>query len=116
MLLFGAVGLMPKAGTSMYDVLGWLNFSFGFISLAFMLASLRRNLVTPLIMGCLTCGYTLTGIGVLGIGPTGSIGGAVSIAGGILLFIAAFFMYYMGAALVANSTWNREILPILGEA
>jgi len=115
MLLFQASGLVPRAAGS-FDVLGWLNFSFAFIALALLLASVRRNMVMAAVLLFLACGYTLTGIGVLGLTPTATLGGGVAIAGGILLFISAFFAYYLGSALVVNSTWTRRVLPIFGEA
>lgn len=116
MLLFEATGLVPK-GPDAFTMLGWLNCSFGFISLAFLVASLRRNFVMTGILVGLTCGYTLIGITQFNMGPTGTTtAGAVAVAGAALLFLAAFCAYYLGMAMVVNSTWKRTLMPIFGDA
>lgn len=115
MLLMQASGLVPPAEAT-NNVLAWLNFSFGFIAFALMVASLARNMVLPVILFFLGCGYTLVGVTMLGLVPLASIGGGVAFASGIVLFISAFVAYYLGTALVVNSTWGRTVLPVLGEA
>ncbi len=115
-LLFEASGLIPE-GPETYAMLGWLNCSFGFISLALMLAALRRNALMVATLGALVGSYTLVGITQFNIGPTGvTTVGPIATAGGALLFAAAFCAYYMGTAMVVNSTWKRTVLPFFGEA
>ncbi len=118
-LLFMASGLVPQTtaqGAGVFDVLAWFNFSFGFISFALMAASLRRNLAMAVVLGLLGAGYTLIGVALLGFAPPATLGGGVAFAGAILLWISSFFAYYLGTALVVNSTWRRPVLPIFGEA
>ena len=61
-------------------------------------------------------GYVLAGIPDL----TDSIGngrlGSVGNIGGWFLVASAFFAYYTGMAVVVNSSWQRTIFPIGGEA
>lgn len=109
MLLAAASGLIQNtAGT--LDVMAWFNFSFGFIALALCIAAFSRNMVLTGVLFFLACGYTLIGITLL----TG--GGAVGTAGAATLFLSALLAYYLGMALVVNSSWRRTILPVLGEA
>ncbi len=111
MLLAAAGGVTPRVPASS-DMLALLFISFGFISLAFLAASVSRNGVLMGIMLFLAAGYTLTGISLL----TTGAGGGVATAAGIVLFISAFLAYYLGMALVVNSSWKRTILPVIGEA
>ncbi|HJS86275.1 MAG TPA: GPR1/FUN34/YaaH family transporter [Acetobacteraceae bacterium] len=115
-LLFEAGGLIPR-GPETNTVLGWLNCSFGFISLALMLGALRRNLMMVATLAFLVGGYSLIGITQFNIGPEGvTTVGTVATAGGALLFAAAFCAYYIGMAMIVNSTWKRTLLPLFGDA
>jgi len=115
-LLFEASGLIPK-GPETSTVLGWLNCSFGFISLALMLGALRRNLALVATLGFLVGGYSLVGITQFNIGANGvTTLPAVATGGGALLFAAAFCAYYIGMAMIVNSTWKRSLLPLFGDA
>ncbi|MGH7044331.1 MAG: GPR1/FUN34/YaaH family transporter [Acetobacteraceae bacterium] len=131
LLLLAASGFMPAAGSTA-TIVGWFNISFGFISLALLVAALRKSIVASGIFFGLTCGYTLIGIsmfypaaagGAAGAGAAAgahqmlaSSAGAVATAGGALLFLAAVCAFYMAMALVVNSTWKRNWLPLLGDA
>jgi uncharacterized protein len=127
LILLEAMGFMP-AGDSTATILGWFNISFGFISLALLIASLRKSWIAGGIFFGLTCGYTLIGISQFYVAPQAggaaagahqmlaSTAGGVSVAGGALLFLAAAFAFYMATALVVNSTWKSNWLPLLGEA
>jgi len=112
-ILLEGSGLIPR-GADTNTILGYLNCSFAFISLTLMFAGLQRNVVVAAILGCLTAGYALIGITQFSLGPHYSIG-AVGAAGGALLFAAAGLAYYMGAAMVINSSWRRTLLPVFGE-
>ncbi|WP_158258681.1 acetate uptake transporter family protein [Rhodopila globiformis] len=116
-------------------MLGFLLESFAFISLALMVGALRRNAVLTLLLGALFIGYCLTGIGQFTIGnaaaivpaatASGAHAGAAGAAGngpgviagigGGFLWLSAICAYYLGAALLVNSTWHRRVLPIMGE-
>lgn len=111
MLLAEAGGLVPRIPGSA-DVLAWFNISFGFIALALLLGAVGRNMVLSAVLFFLACGYTLVGISLLTSGPAGG----VATAAGIVLFISSFFAYYLGMALVVNSSWKRTLLPVFGEA
>lgn len=129
LILLEAIGFMPAGGATA-TILGWFNISFGFISLALLAASLRRSIVASGIFFGLMCGYTLIGISQFYVAPaTGggaaaagahhllaSTAGAVATAGGALLFLAAACAFYMAMALVVNSTWKRNWMPLFGEA
>lgn len=127
-ILLEASGFMAGGGSTA-TILGWFNISFGFISLALLAASLKKSWIAAGIFFGLTCGYTLIGISQFSVkaaaGAAGSAGahqmlastaGGVSTAGGALLFLAAAFAFYMASALVVNSTWKRNWLPLMGEA
>ena len=115
-ILLEGSGLVPK-GVSTFDVLSWFNFSFGFIAFAFTLASLRSNMVLPAVLFFLGCGYTLIGVSLLhGVPPGATVGGGIPFAGGVVLWISAALAYYYGMAMVVNATWNRVVLPIVGNA
>lgn len=49
---------------------------------------------------------------LIGNGRLGSVGNI----GGWFLVASAFFAYYTGMAVVVNSSWQRTIFPIGGEA
>jgi succinate-acetate transporter protein len=116
-ILLEAVGFMPLGGSTA-TIVGWFSCSFSFISIALTLAALRRNMVSVGIFGSLACGYALTGISQFFIPPHHlvSSASAAAEAGGELLFVAAFLAFYMGMALVVNSTWKRTLLPLFGQA
>ena len=113
MMLLEMTGRVP-VGPSAQNMLGYLLCSFGFISFAFMLAGLRRNLVMTGLLGSLAAGYALTGISRFLMGPNGAVGG-FAVAGAILLFVASFLAYYLGTATIVNSAWRRRFLPIFGQ-
>ncbi len=112
-LLFEAGGMIPK-GAGADTILGWFNCSFAFISLAFLLSALRKNMAMAAMLATLGCGYALIGISRFYIGPGGELG-AIAAAGGALLFASAFCAYYLGMAMVVNSSWQRVVFPIFGE-
>jgi succinate-acetate transporter protein len=101
-----AGGLIPSTGSNML-LFGVGLFCMGYISLALMVGALRLNLIYVLITGCLVAGYTLPGIQF--------IGGAreLGILGGYFLLAASFFAFYAASAMVVNSTWQREVVPMM---
>jgi succinate-acetate transporter protein len=117
MLILPAVGVAGP-GTGFHNMFGFLLESFTFIALMLSMAAMQRNVVLSALLGFLCVGYCLTGISqflFVG-GPQGAGLGAVAAVGGAFLFGSALFAYYLGAALVVNSAYNRNRLPIMGEA
>lgn len=112
MFLLNYVGVITDH-TGMSLMLGYLIESFSFIAFALMVAVIRANLTLTLI----TC---TTGIGAALLGITEFNGGAsqmigVAHAGGAVLFLDAGLAYYLGAAIVINSSFERVLLPTFGE-
>jgi succinate-acetate transporter protein len=81
-------------------------FCMGYISLALMIGALRLNLVYVLTTGMLIAGYTLPGIQFLGANRE------LGILGGYFLLAASFFAFYAATAMIVNSSWKREVLPL----
>lgn len=122
----GVMYLLRAAGavtvnTGYHEELGFLLESFAFIALALAAASWKHNVVLLLVLSALAIGYCLGGVGQFlmhqaAAGANAGAGGLgpVSAAGGALLFASSLCAYYLGLALLVNSTWNMPILPILG--
>jgi hypothetical protein len=93
---------------------GFLLESFFFIAAALCVAALRTNMGLVAVLAALAIGYACAGVPEL----TNSVGrggwGIVGSIGGYFLMASAFFAYYTGMAMVVNSTWNRELLPLWG--
>jgi succinate-acetate transporter protein len=107
-------GLLPLHGAPV-TLLGFELVSFGFISLALLLASLPLARAFSGILAPLAAGFVLASLPDL----TGQQAGAmVSLGhiGGYLLMASAAVAYYAAAGLVVNSTWQRNVLPLGGEA
>jgi succinate-acetate transporter protein len=116
-LLFGLQSVNKLATTGDPAILqGFVLESFAFIALALTVAALRTNAALVLTLALLSAGYALVGIANL----TNSIGsgtfGAIGNIGGWVLVASAFFAYYTGMAIVVNSSWNRTVFPVGGEA
>lgn len=109
-LMEGAGFMSRTVGTP--TILGWLNCTFAFISLAYAAASLSRNLVSVAVFGALMFGYALVGISQFFVQGLPGVAGA----GGACLLVASFFAFYLGLAMVVNSAFRRTLLPLLGEA
>jgi uncharacterized protein len=100
-----AGGLIPR--TSGNDLLLAVDlFCMGYISLALMIGALRLNSVFVLTTLCLIAGYTLPGIQFLGASRE------VGTIGGYFLLAASFFAFYAATAMIINSAWQREVLPM----
>jgi succinate-acetate transporter protein len=81
-------------------------FCMGYISLALMIGALRLNLTYVLVTAMLIAGYTLPGIQFLGANRE------LGILGGYFLLAASFFAFYAATAIIINSAWQREVLPL----
>ena len=98
-------GLIPRTGSNML-LLAVDLFCMGYISLALMIGALRINLPYALATGCLVIGYTLPGIQFLGAARE------LGILGGYFLLAASFFAFYAATAIVVNSSWKTEVVPM----
>ncbi|WP_423957929.1 GPR1/FUN34/YaaH family transporter [Bradyrhizobium sp.] len=109
LLLVEAGGLLPQGRAS--DLLqGCMLESFGYVALSLSIAAWRINVVAMLMTGFAGLGYLLAGLSLLaGWTQTGRIGGYLMIA-------SALAAFYGGTAVAVNTAWQREVLPILGEA
>jgi succinate-acetate transporter protein len=79
----------------------------GYISLALLLGAMRLNATYVAITACLVAGYTLPGIQFLGASRE------LGILGGYFLLAASFFAFYAATAMIVNSAWQREMLPLI---
>jgi len=116
-LLFGlqAIGKLTTAGDPAI-LQGFVLESFAFIALALTLAALRTNATLILTLFLLSAGYALVGIANLTNSVGSGVFGLIGNIGGWVLVASAFFAYYTGMALVVNSSWNRTVFPVGGEA
>jgi succinate-acetate transporter protein len=122
MLLLQVIGAVsPRTG--LHELLGFLLESFAFIALALAWASLRRNATLFCLLATLCIGYCLAGVAQFlvragaaanGAGVSGGELGTVAAAGAGLMLASAFCAYYLGLAMLVNSTWNRQVLPLVG--
>jgi succinate-acetate transporter protein len=115
----GFIFLLQAAGLMMLNapgqvLFGFLLESFCFIALALAFAALETNLGILAVLVTLAIGYGCAGIPYL-VNSVGHDGwGIVGNIGGWFLCASAFFAYYLGAAMIVNSTRNRVVLPIWG--
>jgi len=114
--LLQATGGLPMPLSGSTEVLfGFLLESFGFIALALGFAAMRNNLTLVAMLFVLAIGYILAGIPDL---AAVQGGGWVVIGniGGWFLVGSAVIAYYLGAAMVVNSSRHGPVLPIGGKA
>ena len=104
-------GVVPATGDPAV-FLGFLLLSFAFISLALTISAFAINIGLVATMGLRTVGFCLAGIaGLYGAGIGNFIIGEI---GGWFLCGAALVSFYLGMALIVNSTWGRTVLPLGG--
>ncbi|HJU29309.1 MAG TPA: GPR1/FUN34/YaaH family transporter [Candidatus Binataceae bacterium] len=112
-LLLESIGVIPMTAST-WVFHGFLLESFAFIALALCFAAFQANMATVAMTLLLGAGYCLAGIpyfaGKIDVGAWGLAGNI----GGYLLMASAFCAYYIGMAMVVNSTWKREVLPLFG--
>lgn len=98
-------GLIPATSNDQ-ALLGVGLFCFAYISLMLGIAALRANLAYAITIAALVPGYSLAAVPMVG-------GNAlVGHVGGWFLAAAAVFAFYAGGAVVVNSNWRRELLPL----
>lgn len=95
-----------KAGGDPANITGVFLIGWAIVSAYLVLASLRTNTTTIVILTLLMLVFLLGGIGAL----AGS--DAISKAAGYVLVVDALVALYASAALIVNDTWGREALPI----
>ena len=98
-------GLIPRTPSNML-LLAVDLFCMGYISLALMVGAMRLNVIYLLIAASLAVGYTLPGIQFLGASRE------LGILGGYFLLAASFFAFYAATAMVVNSSWKQEVIPL----
>lgn len=98
-------GFIPRTGSNML-LLAVDLFCMGYISLALMIGAIRLNLVYVLTTASLVAGYTLPAIQFLGAARE------LGILGGYFLLAASFFAFYAATAMIVNSAWQRELVPM----
>jgi succinate-acetate transporter protein len=108
-LLAGAGTLIPTTpGTD--TTLAIEMFSFAYISLLLGCAALRLNPVFVAVLWTLVPGFALTGLALVG-EPA-----VIGHVGGYWLILSALLAFYAASALVINSTYRRDVLPLFGKA
>jgi succinate-acetate transporter protein len=110
--LFEAQGIVPGTGAPQV-LLGFLFESFAFIAIVLTVAALSVNWGLVVVLATLAAGYLLSGIPYLAQHTAGGYA-IVGNIGGWFLVASAFFAYYVGSAMVVNSSRGREVLPLGG--
>jgi succinate-acetate transporter protein len=110
--------LMQASGTlpgNAQILSGLLLESFAFIAAGLAVAALSANAVFVAVLALLAIGLCLTGIPNL---ATATGGGWLIVGdiGGWFMVASAACAYYLGLALIVNSTWKRAALPLGGSA
>jgi uncharacterized protein len=100
-----AGGLIPRTHANMVLIAVDL-FCMGYISLVLTVGASRLNLAYMLTTLMLVFGYTLAGIQFLGASRE------LGILSGYFLLAASFFAFYAATALVVNSSWKQEVVPL----
>lgn len=98
-------GVIPMSAQSM-TMLGIGLFCFAYIALALTIAAVRTNVVYLLTVLALIPGYALAACSDVGAAPV------VGHIGGWFLCAASLLAFYAAAAVVVNSQWCREVLPL----
>ncbi len=98
----GIIATGPNENT----MLGMGLFCLAYIALALTIAALRTNVVYMLTVLALIPGYALVAASNVGAAPV------VGHIGGWFLCAAALLAFYAGGAVVVNSQWCREALPL----
>jgi uncharacterized protein len=98
-------GMIPIAASDQ-AILGIGLFCFAYISFMLGIAALRANIAYALTLAALIPGYALSAVPMVG-------GEAfVGHVGGWFLAVSALLAFYAGGAVVVNSNWRREVLPL----
>jgi succinate-acetate transporter protein len=111
LLLCMSFGLSYDVGTAVQGIMMEV---FAYIALSLSIGGVRVNVVILLTLSAAFVGFLLSGpayiadvVGHPGWKQLGQVGGGFLLAG-------CLFGYYGGSALLVNTAWRREILPIGG--
>jgi succinate-acetate transporter protein len=98
-------GIMPSTGNAS-TMLGIALFCFAYIALMLTIAAARANVAYLATIAALVPGYALVAVAY--------VGGAAVVGqiGGWFLCAAAILAFYAAGAVVVNSQWCREVLPL----
>lgn len=109
-LLLQATGVLSATpGSPAMQMLALELYCFGAISLILMIAALRLNVAFSLVLLALVPGFTLAGMANW-FGTR--ISPAIGQIGGYFLIVSAGLAAYAAAAMVINSTWKADALPL----
>jgi succinate-acetate transporter protein len=100
-----AGGIIPATSMN-HQMLAIGLFCFAYIAAMLAVAALRANSVYLLTLLALVPGYALAGVQQFG-GPA-----TIGHIGGWFLVAAALLAFYAAGAVVVNSQWCREVLPM----
>ena len=98
-------GMLPATGNAT-ALLGIGLFCLAYIALMLTVAAMRANLAYGATIAALVPGYALVAVTDVG-GPA-----VVGHIGGWFLVLAALLAFYAAGAVVVNSQWCRELLPV----
>ncbi len=98
-------GIVPTTSDAT-TLLGIGLFCLAFIALMLTIAALRSNVAYALTFGALVPGYAL--VAASDVGASAVVGHI----GGWFLCAAALLAFYAAGAVVVNSQWCREVLPV----
>jgi hypothetical protein len=113
LLLLDAGHLLPVNATDMI-LFGFLVESFCFIAFALTVAAWELNIATVLVFGLLAIGYGCVGVPYLANAVGHGGWEIVRNIGGWFMCASAFVAAYLGMALIVNTTFKRDLLPIGG--
>jgi hypothetical protein len=95
-------------GTSAAYVAGWFILTFGVIAAYLAVAALADNWVLVAILTTLAITYVFDGLGVMIVGPNNW----ATYIGGYAGLVSSALAFYLSAALVINSSFGREVVPL----
>lgn len=95
-----------KAGGDPTNVTGIYLLAWGVMTAYLVIAALRTNLTTIVILGLLALVFLIASWGTFA-GSTG-----IGHTAGYVLLITAIVALYASAAMIVNHTWERTVLPI----
>lgn len=103
--------LIPSShfgGQSAAYVSGWFIITFGVIAAYLAIAALAENWVLVAILATLALTYIFDGLGVMIVNPNNW----ATYIGGYAGLVSSLLAFYLSAALVINSSFGREFVPL----
>jgi succinate-acetate transporter protein len=115
LLLCESRGWLPSGATA-NCVQGIMFEIFTYVALSLLVGAIRVNMVLILILASVAIGFCLTGIPLITNGMGQNPWEFIGHVGGYFMLAASGFAYYGGSAMVVNTAWQRNVLPLGGEA